>query len=166
MALVHERLNDRGEADRIDFREYASTLAHDLMFAYGAAGGAVRMRLDLHSVTLDLNRAIPCGLILNELITNSLKYAFPDGRRGEIRVSLSAGADGLVTMEVADDGVGLPAGFDWRSSTSLGLRIVDILSRQIDGAVAVGGASGASFVLKFPQAPERRQEAVAGGGGS
>jgi PAS domain S-box-containing protein len=149
MALVHDRLNFLDGACEIAFHDYASTLAHDLFEAYGVVGGPIRLREELEPVSLDLNRAIPCGLILNELVTNSLKYAFPRGRSGEIVISLRSTEDN-VSIGVADDGIGLRSGFDWRNSPSLGLQIMTILSRQLGGTVTCGTGPGTSFVITFP----------------
>src|SRR5579864_4960731 len=88
MAMIHERLYSHENIDLLDFREYVEALTAELFNAYGVNSGVVRLRLDLEPVLLDLNQAIPCGLILNELITNCLKYAFPNARGGEILVEL------------------------------------------------------------------------------
>src|ERR1700730_6962575 len=132
MALIHERLNRDENAEQLDFRESAETLSRELFYSYGANSDKA-LRFDLAPVWLGLRQAIPCGLILNELVTNALKYAFAKEGAGEILVTLTCDQNELVKLRVADDGVGLPAGFDWRESPSLGLRIVDILSRQFAG---------------------------------
>jgi PAS domain S-box-containing protein len=154
MAMIHERLHSTEDADRLDFREYVEALARELFFAYGVNPGRVRLRLDLGAVELGLNQAIPCGLILNELLTNSVKYAFPETRHGEILVALGCDENGRVTLRVADDGVGLPGGFDWKQSRSLGLRIVDILAGQLDGTLQREPGPGAAFALSFRKAAE------------
>jgi PAS domain S-box-containing protein len=151
MALIHERLNRDGEPDRLDFREYAATLARDLFYSYGVNSERIRLRFELEPVSLGLNQAIPCGLILNELLTNSLKHAFPNERVGEILVKLTLGEDESVVLTAADDGVGLPAEFDWKESQSLGLRIMNILGRQLDGTVQREVGSGTVFSLVFPR---------------
>jgi PAS domain S-box-containing protein len=152
MALIHGRLNLDGEPDRLDFREYASTLARDLFHSYGVDPERIALRFELDPVSLGLNQAIPCGLILNELLTNSLKHAFPDQRRGEILVALSWAEGQPVKLTVADDGVGLPAEFDWKESQSLGLRIMNILGRQLDGAIRRKTGVGTVFSLEFQRA--------------
>ena len=151
MALIHERLHGEDEPDRLDFCHYAETLATDLFFSYGVSRERIRLRFELEPVSLGLNQAIPCGLILNELVTNSLKYAFPNQRTGEILIKLSCGAAGLVKLTVADNGVGLPANFDWKETHSLGLRIMNILGRQLDGTVQREAGSGTVFSLAFPR---------------
>ncbi len=152
MALIHERLNRDDEPDRLDFREYVQSLARDLFYSYGVDSDRIQLRFELEPVALGLNQAIPCGLILNELLTNALKYAFPNGRTGEIVVALTCGDGQLVKLTVADNGVGLPADLDWTESPSLGLKIMNILGRQLDGAVQREPGPGAVFSLTFPKA--------------
>jgi two-component sensor histidine kinase len=157
MALIHERLHLDAEPDRLDFREYAAKLARDLLYSYGVDSERIRLRFELEPISLGLNQAIPCGLILNELLTNSLKYAFPkeraDARESEILVKLSWAGDESVKLTVADNGVGLPPDFDWTQSQSLGLRIMTILGRQLDGTVRREVGAGTVFSLTFPRTP-------------
>jgi PAS domain S-box-containing protein len=155
MALIHERLNRDENADQLDFREYAETLSRELFHSYGANSDKA-LRFELAPVWLGLRQAIPCGLILNELVTNALKYAFAKEGAGEILVTLSCDQRDLVKLTVADDGVGLPPGFDFHESPSLGLRIVDILSRQLDGTVEQTTGKGTTFSLTFPRASADR----------
>jgi two-component sensor histidine kinase len=158
MALVHEQLYSRERPDQLDFGEYVASLSSELFSAYSMHSGTIRLRLDLEQVLLDIDQAMPCGLILNELMTNSLKYAFPETHSGEILVALRASAEGRVTLRVADNGIGLAPGFDWRQSQSLGLRIVDILAGQLSGTLECSGGTGADFTLTFirEQRKERR----------
>jgi PAS domain S-box-containing protein len=157
MALIHERLHLNDEPDRLDFREYAAKLARDLFYSYGVNSERIRLRFELEPISLGLNQAIPCGLILNELLTNSLKYAFPNERlnqrAGEILIKLSWDAGESVKLTVADNGVGLPADFDWKESQSLGLRIMNILGRQLDGTMQREAGPGTVFSLVFPRTP-------------
>jgi len=149
MALIHERLNRDDEPDRLDFREYAAALARDLFYSYGVDSERIHLRFEFEPISLGLNQAIPCGLILNELLTNSLKHAFPNERVGEILVKLSWGHGKPVKLTVGDDGVGLPTQFDWKESPSLGLRIMNILGRQLDGTVEREPGAGTVFSLAF-----------------
>jgi PAS domain S-box-containing protein len=167
MALIHERLHRDDEPDRLDFREYAAKLARDLFYSYGVNSERIGLRLELQPVSLGLNQAIPCGLILNELLTNSLKYAFPNEREGEILVQLSCTGDETVKLTVADNGVGLPARFDWKESQTLGLRIMNILGRQLDGAIQREAGAGTVFSLTFPRmAPPEAPPSVTRSGSS
>lgn len=149
MALIHERLNRDSDPDQVDFREFADALTRDLFYSYGADPLEVRLCLDLKPVSLPVAQAIPCGLILNELVTNALKHAFPEHRAGQLAVALSSNENGAVKLSVADDGVGLPAGFDTARLQSLGLRIIDILTRQLDGSLLREPGPGAAFSLIF-----------------
>ncbi len=153
IALIHERLNRDEDIDCLKFREYVEALSRDLLYSYGV--GSIRLRFELNPVSLALGQAIPCGLILNELVTNALKYAFPGGRDGEILIALVCNQDNMVSLTVADNGVGLPDGFDWHDSPSLGLKIVDVLRRQLDGTVDLTPGPGTSFSLTFEKIAPR-----------
>jgi two-component sensor histidine kinase len=150
MALIHERLQGDDDLDRLDFGEYAGMLAHDLFYSYSIDSARIGLKLELEPVSLELNQAIPCGLILNELLTNSLKYAFPHGRPGEIRVAVACGPNDMVKLTVSDNGIGLAPGFNWAQSQSLGLQIVDTLARQLDGTAVHEPAAGTTFTISFP----------------
>ena len=152
MAMIHERLYSHDDLDSLDLREYVETLARQLFSACGLDSNLVRLRLELEPVSLELGQAIPCGLILNEFLTNSLKYAFRDGRSGEILVSLSTDTGDRITLRVADDGPGLPAGFDWSKTSSLGLRIAAILARQLKGTLETEPGPGARLSVSFQKA--------------
>lgn len=149
MALIHERLNRDDDPDQVDFQEFAEALTRDLFYSFGSDPNELRLRFDLNPVLLPVTQAIPCGLILNELVTNALKYAFPQHRSGELAVALKSDENGLVKLTVADNGIGLPPGFDSGKSQSLGLRIIDILTRQLDGTLDRVPGPGAVFSLTF-----------------
>jgi PAS domain S-box-containing protein len=166
MALIHERLHLNDEPDRLDFREYAAKLARDLFYSYGVNSERIRLQFELEPISLGLNQAIPCGLILNELLTNSLKYAFPNERAGEILVKLSWANNESVKLTVADNGVGLPADFDWMQSQTLGLRIMNILGRQLDGTMRREAGAGTMFSLVFQRTPLPDPENVPAEGSS
>ena len=103
----------------------------------------------MDEVSLDLDYAVPCGLILNELMTNALKYAFPNGRNGSILVELRASPDQTLSLKVADDGVGLPPGLDILKNKSLGLQLINSLVKQVDGNLQVEKSMGTSFQISF-----------------
>lgn len=149
MALIHESLRRTETVTRVDGREYVRELVQGVYEAYGLGE---RVRIDVHvdPVWLDVDTAIPCGLIVNELVSNALKHGFPNGRAGAVRVEVAAGAGGEITLAVADDGVGLPGGFDWQAGSSLGLHLVERLTQQIGGELAVESAPpGATFRVSF-----------------
>lgn len=154
IAAFHEGVYQIHDLAHVDMDRYFSDLTRSLSVTYGSSGDGVSTRIDAAGVVLSANLAIPCGLIVNELVTNAFKHAFPGGR-GAIDVSLKRDADRL-TLRVADDGVGLPAGFDRAGLCSLGLELVETLSEQIGGAVHLDldrdrerGARGASFSITF-----------------
>ena len=151
MARIHERLYGNQQVDAIDFGEYTETLVNELFQSYGLQSHRVVGRVTVSSVLLSVDQAIPCGLILNELVTNSLKYAYPEGMSGEVRVAVREIASGHVSVIVEDDGVGLPDNFDWQGSKSLGLPIIDILSKQLGGTLTIQSQPGAQFKIEFPK---------------
>ena len=151
MSQVHERLYRSENLSRVDFRSYVEYLASDLLNAYGITDGRVALDLNIDPINLTIDLAIPCGLIINELISNGLKHAFSDGRRGTIRVCLKHDPDlGRYELIVANDGAGFPADFDWKQSDSLGLQLVNTLIGQIrgEGALTTDGES-ACFTIRF-----------------
>jgi two-component sensor histidine kinase/CheY-like chemotaxis protein len=140
MAMIHEQLYQSGDLHHVDLAAHASLLTSNLLLVYGLAG-PISSSVTMQPLMLGVDQAIPAGLILNELISNALKHAFPGGRSGRISVEGTLG-DGCVNMIVRDDGVGLPASFDPAKATSLGLRIVQILSRQLKGTLEFGPGDG------------------------
>ena len=134
MALVHESLYGSENLARIDFAEYARGLAEDLFASHGSPDVPVRLKTELEPVTMGADLAVPCGLILNELVSNVFKHGFPEGARGEIKLTLRSETDGRYTLCVQDSGVGIPAGLDVKKSQSLGLKLVRLLTQQIRGS--------------------------------
>jgi PAS domain S-box-containing protein len=132
MSLIHEMLYQAKDLSRIQFGDYVAGLTSELLQGYAADPGRIRLDLDVEPVDLDINWAIPLGLIINELVSNALKYAFPGGRAGTIGLLLAV-RNGELILEVRDDGVGLPLDLEARRTGSLGLQIVDSLSRQLGG---------------------------------
>ena len=149
MALIHEKLYQSQSLAKIDFAEYVQSLTKDLFRSYQRTLGNIRLNIHADQVSLDLDYAVPCGLILNELMTNTLKYAFPDGRDGSIWIDLHAEPDQTLILRVADDGIGLPAGLDILKNKSLGLQLVNSLVKQINGTLVVESSSGTAFQVSF-----------------
>ena len=134
MALVHESLYGAENLARIDFAEYARTLAQDILASNGSPTVSVRLKTELEPVTMSADLAVPCGLILNELVSNAFKHGFPEGAEGEIKLTLHNNAGGRYTLCVQDTGVGIPAGLDFKTNQSLGLKLVRLLTQQIRGS--------------------------------
>ena len=153
MSLVHEKLYRSPSLSRIDFQEYCESLLAHLHISLGSP--EIRYQIEARDADLPLDLAVPCGMIINELATNALKYAFPPRRRSPelspclVRVSLTREGEGL-RLTVADNGIGLPADFDWNSATSLGLTLVNMLGRhQLGGTYQVSAEDGTAFTLSF-----------------
>lgn len=151
MAFLHESLYRSGNLARIDFRQHVETLCEYLFRAYVIDHSRVRLTMNVQPFRLDLDRANPLGLIVNELVSNALKYAFPEGRSGCIRVGLSCGHNGSCKLTVSDDGVGLPSGLEVGRPGSLGLQLVHTLARQLRGCVEVERGDGTTFHITFPR---------------
>lgn len=149
IAMVHDKLYRSEDVASIDFSEYLHSLVGDLRVSYGTQSQQVAMSIEAENVRLGVDIAIPCGIILNELVANSLKYAFPHGRQGEIAIRLRS-ADGQCTMSVKDNGVGLPADLDTTGSSSLGMMIVETLATQLGGTLDVRSKGGVEFIVTFP----------------
>jgi len=149
MALLHDMLCRASDLSRIDLAEYARQLAAHLMRSYGIDGDQIRLRTALESVFLDLDAAVPLGLVINELITNSLRHAFPSGRKGAIRVSLSAAQDRHISLVVEDDGVGLPDQADLLGGSSLGFRLVRLLAEQLKAKIDIRRKDPTAIQLSF-----------------
>ncbi|MGA2738182.1 MAG: histidine kinase dimerization/phosphoacceptor domain -containing protein [Bryobacteraceae bacterium] len=148
MALIHEQMCGSQGMEEVDFSAYTRRLARYLFDSFEAEARQVRLRLALDPVSLAMDQMIPCGLILNELIANSLKHGFPGERGGEILVSLRCEDGRTVAMGVADNGIGLPDSGGTRLE-SLGMRIVGILTRQLGGSLVRQSAGGLSSTVTF-----------------
>lgn len=149
MALIHEKLYQTSDFTNIHYAEYVKSLVVHLFSTYNVDRKNVGLKLDLEDVLLDINTAIPCGLLINELVSNSLKHAFPEDRRGEVRVGLHAVGADRVRLVVADNGVGIPDERTWKNPSSLGMRIIQDLIRQIEAKVRFEGGNGTSCTLTF-----------------
>ena len=142
MALVHEKLYQSADMARIEFSDYARTLLGYLWRAHGTTASGIRLALDLEPTPFSVNAAVPCALILNELATNALKHAFRGRNSGEVIVSLHRNPEGLVSLRIRDNGTGFPAGLDWQHAKSLGLRLVQILAKQLSATVEFSSVDG------------------------
>lgn len=148
MALLHETLYKSGEFGRVELSTYLRQLSLQLFRAHGGVATGATLVLDLAPVEVEIDLAIPCGLIVNELLANSLKHGFVEGRVGEVQVSLRS-ERGTVRLEVRDTGVGLPVDFEMRLLKSLGMQLASDLVRQLGGRLDIGASPGATFVVTF-----------------
>jgi PAS domain S-box-containing protein len=150
MALVYEKLYQTEDMAQLNFAEYAAGILQHLRLAQGPATHKVSLNLSAAPLFLSTEKAVPCGLILNELAGNAIKHAFPGGSGCEVSVVLEHDpATGAVCLRVRDNGVGLSADLDWRQSTSLGLRLVQMLAGQLNGTVQTGPSPGTEFLVNF-----------------
>jgi len=148
MAMVHAMLYTSGNLKDINFAEYTGLLAAEVASSYGIDRARIRLSLELEPIRFGIDRAIPCGLILTELLSNAFKYAFPNGRNGDVRVALQR-EESCIRLSVEDTGVGLPEIRCPGKPKSLGLSVVNILAKQLGASMEITSNAGAHFVLKF-----------------
>jgi PAS domain S-box-containing protein len=146
MSLVHEKLYQSADISKIDLGNYVRFLGNSLFQFFGRKGTGVTFTTDIQDISLDINTAIPVGLIINELVSNSLKYAFPQERTGEISVAIRR-ENHTLSILFADNGAGIPADFDWRNAKSLGLRLVTSLVEQLQGTIELDRSAGTAFTI-------------------
>ncbi len=150
IALVHQKLYQSKNLSRIDLGEYIQDLANLLIESYNSLSGRVSLNLSTSSVNVLIDTAIPCGLIINELITNALKYAFPNEVRGEINIQLFKSADDLITLKISDNGIGIPESIDIFNSETLGIQLLSsIVEHQLRGKIEFEFSKGVSCTISF-----------------
>jgi two-component sensor histidine kinase len=176
MALVHEQLYESEDLARIDFGDYIQNLAANLLSSYDVSSNAIALKINVDNVLLGVDAAIPCGLIINELVSNSLKYAFPDGQfaqrgkpphatvlpspqrglrvspdnQGEICIDFHVENDDHLHLTVSDNGVGFPQNLDFQNTETLGLQLVTALTGQLSGTIKLERNMGTKFKITFP----------------
>jgi len=151
MALIHESLYRSSDLAQIDFHKYVSSLATHLRYLYKEGAGNITLDIDVANTLLDINQAVPLGLILNELISNALKHAFPHNSGGRIRIRMQPEKEKTYQLTVSDNGIGFPGKLDFRNTDSLGMQLVTDLTRQIRGALRMENDAGTRFTILFPQ---------------
>jgi PAS domain S-box-containing protein len=150
MALIHERLYQSKDLTRVDFAEYSQSLTTHLFSSYGINPDVIKLYINIKDVFLDINTAIPCSLIINELVSNSLKHAFPTDKKGEIKIAINTINKNKIELIVSDNGVGLPKKVDFRKTDSLGLHLVNLLAEdQLHGDIKLDREKGTSFRIRF-----------------
>ena len=148
MAHIHEKLYRSGDYARINFGGYIDELVSQLYNSYGFSTDSVVLKSRINDITVDISTAIPLGLIVNELVSNALKHAFPGGRKGEIDIILKD-RDGNITLSVADNGVGFPSEIDFRNARTLGLQLIVELVEQVEGEIELIRQGKTKFVIKL-----------------
>ena len=156
MALIHKKLYQSKDLARIDFAEYVRSLIADLFRSYKADYDLITLKTNIDDVFLGIDTAIPCGLIINELVSNSLKYAFPEDRQGEIRIDLHSEKEGKFTLIVSDSGVGFPKDLDFRNTESLGLQLICTLVDQLQGTIGLDRTGGTEFKIAFTEPKDKQ----------
>jgi PAS domain S-box-containing protein len=151
MALIHENLYKASDLGNINFVEYVKTLTTHLFYSYNVDCDVIQLKTDVKDVFLDVQVGIPCGLIINELVSNTLKHAFPGDQHGEVCVSLLAGGEGQYTLIVKDNGTGFPKDLDFRKTKSLGMQLVIMLVDQLEGTIAMESDGGTEFIISFSE---------------
>ena len=150
MALIHQTLYESRDFVQVDFSNFLDAMAPTLVSSYGVDPDRITLSIDAVEVQLPISAAIPCGLVINELISNALKHAFPDNRHGEIRIRLARDSDTHAMLSVSDDGIGIPEALDLSRSATLGLQLVNLLTDQLGGTIDINRANPTTFALRFP----------------
>jgi two-component sensor histidine kinase len=163
MSIIHEELYNSKNMETINFASYLKKLTDDLFKSYKVGSSEIQLILDVEDIFFEMDNAIPLGIIVNELISNSLKYAFPEGRNGKIHVKLYRDVNNKkkiltslcrhYTLVVEDNGVGLPDSINFRNTSSLGLQLVNTLVDQINGEIELKNESGTKYTIQFIDSP-------------
>lgn len=151
MALIHEKLYCSKSLSRIDFAEYIHSLVMSISASYRTQSNPIQLEIEADPVQLNIETAIPTGLIINELVTNALKHAFPGDREGTVWIKFREIDHGQLDLKIIDNGVGLSSGISWQQPPSLGMRLVSILADQLDADLQVETENGTGFHLRFKQ---------------
>jgi two-component sensor histidine kinase len=153
MSLIHEKLYRSENLADINIKEYINDLAKYILQFFEAVAFNVTLKIEAEDILMGIDTAIPCGLIINELISNSLKHAFPEGRKGEVRITLEKTGDDEIIMTVSNDGIGFPEDIDFRKTKSLGLQLVTTLAEnQLQGKIELDRSKGTAFKITFKEA--------------
>jgi two-component system, sensor histidine kinase PdtaS len=150
MALIHQTLYGSQDFESVDFALFIGTLLSALIGSYGIDTDRIAIRVDVEPVRLPIDVAVPCGLVVNELITNALKHAFRNRDHGEIRIALTRQSGNEALLSVSDNGIGLPDHVDIETTETIGLQLVELLASQLDGVVSINRSDPTSFSLRFP----------------
>ena len=151
MALVHEQLYQSKNLKELDFSVYLKALVEKIFYSYDTSEQGINFIVDVEEINLNIETAHSCGLIVNELIANALEHAFPNRKNGNIWLNLKQDKNSGIVLKVKDDGVGIPQNFDFRNTESLGLKLVCILTRQLEGEIKLDKSDGTCFEITFSE---------------
>jgi two-component sensor histidine kinase len=158
IATIHDLLYKSDSLARVDMAKHIQSLARDLYSLYGVEPEKVTVNVRIDGVQLEIEQAIPCTLIVNELLSNAFKYAFPQGAKGEIQIVLERANEKFYCMSVKDNGVGLPPQMDFRNTSSLGMQLINIFVDQLQGSITSVAGKGTNLEVKFPVPVETRAD--------
>jgi two-component sensor histidine kinase len=150
MSLIHQTLYQSQDFANVDLTQFLDSLVPELLAAYMTAPDLLKVDIKADLVKLPIDIAIPCGLIINELVSNALKHAFPDGRAGKLWIELSKEETGMISLRVSNDGVPLPAEINFEELPTLGIRLVGLLADQLHGTFTMQRETPTSFTITFP----------------
>ncbi|MFI5143989.1 MAG: sensor histidine kinase [Ignavibacteria bacterium] len=149
ISLIHEKLYQTNDLARIDFDKYIKSLVYHLFNSFGVKSEQVGLTVNSENIFLTMDTAIPCGLIINELVTNILKHAFPSNRKGEIKIEVSYHRNNKFTLLVADNGIGLPVDIDIENTDTLGFQLVQTLIKQLEASLEINRENGTEYIISF-----------------
>jgi len=149
MALIHEKLYQSENFYKIDFTDYITGLINDLFSSYKKRYDTIKTEIQVNNVFLGIDKAIPCGLIINELVSNSLKHAFPDGEKGKIKINMTTNKQKEISLIIQDNGKGLPKTLDLEKAKTLGLQLINTLIHQLNGTISRQKTNGTKFLITF-----------------
>ena len=149
MAMVHEKLYQSSNFNDYNFKQYVERLVYEILYSYGTETGNIKIQLDIEDININIDTAMPLGLIINELITNIVKYAFPH-LEGTITIELKS-LPQQMELTITDDGIGLPENIDIENPETLGMQLVNILISQIDGKIELDRNHGTEFKITFKE---------------
>ncbi len=155
MALIHEKLYRSKDLVKIDFNDYLKNLLSSLFNSYKSNKAKINLKIDVDNIFLNIHTAIPCGLIVNEIVSNSLKHAFPNGNEGNIMISLKRKSSEMIELTAADDGIGLPDDIDVEKFNSLGMKLIHMFTEQLSGELRINGNQGAQYCIAFQEKNRR-----------
>jgi len=148
MALIHEKIYQSKSLDRIDYGDYLEKITRSLFESYGVSPRKIALKIHAKDIVLHIDKAIPCSLIINEMLSNSFKYAFPNDRTGVVQIDVKLEGD-TIHLLYSDNGVGLPASVTLDHTESLGMRLIAGLTQQLKGTVEIQRGEGTTFVIAF-----------------
>ncbi len=151
IAILHEKLYQSNDLARIQFDEYVKILAEDLLYFYELDVNDIKMNIDIEDVALNIETAIPCGLLIDEMVANSMKYAFPNRKTGKINIELHSDNNNKFTLIVSDNGVGIPEDVDIEKSDTFGMQLIKYLTKQLNSTIELDRKHGTKYTLQFTE---------------